>query len=253
MDMFAGFLPPNDSTHVGEGHFSYRVKLRDDVADSYEVRNTAHIVFDYNDVISTNTTCHVLDNRIPVSWMDALPAMTEEDSVLVSWSGRDDGSGIRYYDIYRSKNDGPYEMWLRHTPDDSVILHGEVGDKYKFYSIATDYIGFVENDKTEPEATIMFVQGAGVEELTLSGNNVDIYPKVIEDNVNISVKSLNMLGRVSVNIYDLSGKRHLMSVITTDDKSLMRTIDCNSLAQGIYIIEVLVNDTKWSSEKVIKK
>ena len=30
-DMLAGFLPPNDSTHIGEGHFSYRVKLRDDM------------------------------------------------------------------------------------------------------------------------------------------------------------------------------------------------------------------------------
>ena len=161
-DVFAGFLPPNDSTHIGEGHFSYRVKLKDDVADGYEVRNQAHIFFDYNDEIATNTTSHIVDNRVPISNVEGLPPITMEDSVLVSWSGIDEGAGIKYYDIYRSKNGGEYELWLSHVLDNSAIQYGTVGDVYRYYSIATDSLGFVEAMKTHPEATVKFTNADGI-------------------------------------------------------------------------------------------
>ncbi len=53
-DVYAGFLPPNDATGRGEGHITYRVKLRDDAAAGTEVRAAASIVFDYNAAIETD-------------------------------------------------------------------------------------------------------------------------------------------------------------------------------------------------------
>ena len=53
-DVYAGFLPPNDDTKRGEGHFTYRVKLREDAPAWETVTNTASIVFDYNDPIETD-------------------------------------------------------------------------------------------------------------------------------------------------------------------------------------------------------
>ena len=53
-DPYAGILPPNDSTHRGEGHVTYRIKLRDDAPSNLVVRNSATIVFDYNDPIETD-------------------------------------------------------------------------------------------------------------------------------------------------------------------------------------------------------
>ena len=55
LDMFAGFLPPNDpETHCGEGHLTYRVKVRDDAPHGARIANAASIVFDYNEPIETD-------------------------------------------------------------------------------------------------------------------------------------------------------------------------------------------------------
>ena len=53
-DVYAGFLPPNDESRRGEGHVTYRVKLREDAPAWALVTNTASIVFDYNDPIETD-------------------------------------------------------------------------------------------------------------------------------------------------------------------------------------------------------
>ena len=67
-DAYAGFLPPNDGNpddegtetdapgapHCGEGHLTYRIKLKDEVPAGTRVDNSATIVFDYNDAIETD-------------------------------------------------------------------------------------------------------------------------------------------------------------------------------------------------------
>ena len=54
-DILAGFLPPNDpETHCGEGHVTYRVKVRADAAPGARIDASATIVFDYNDPIVTD-------------------------------------------------------------------------------------------------------------------------------------------------------------------------------------------------------
>ena len=51
----AGFLPPNNpETHCGEGHLTYRIKLRDDAPAGLVITNSATIVFDYNEPITTD-------------------------------------------------------------------------------------------------------------------------------------------------------------------------------------------------------
>ena len=53
-DILAGFLPPNDETFRGEGHLTYRIKVRDDAPPGIVITNSASIVFDYNDPIETD-------------------------------------------------------------------------------------------------------------------------------------------------------------------------------------------------------
>lgn len=53
-DVMAGILPPNDDTHCGEGHITYRIKVRDDVSGYAVINNSATIVFDYNEPIETD-------------------------------------------------------------------------------------------------------------------------------------------------------------------------------------------------------
>ena len=54
-DLKMGILPPNDpETHCGEGHISYRVKVKDDASPDAIVRASASIVFDDNPAIATD-------------------------------------------------------------------------------------------------------------------------------------------------------------------------------------------------------
>ncbi len=53
-DLHAGILPPNDETFRGEGHLTYRVKVRDDATPGTLINASASIVFDYNDPIVTD-------------------------------------------------------------------------------------------------------------------------------------------------------------------------------------------------------
>ena len=50
----SGFLPSNDSTHRGEGHLTYRIKVREDAPANVVITNSASIVFDKNDPIETD-------------------------------------------------------------------------------------------------------------------------------------------------------------------------------------------------------
>ena len=50
-----GFLPPNDpDTHCGEGHLSFRVRVKDDAPDGAVINASATIVFDSNAPIETD-------------------------------------------------------------------------------------------------------------------------------------------------------------------------------------------------------
>ena len=53
-DLTAGILPPNDETHCGEGHLTYRIRVREDAPRNAIIENRAEIVFDYNPMIPTN-------------------------------------------------------------------------------------------------------------------------------------------------------------------------------------------------------
>ncbi|MEI6143028.1 MAG: T9SS type A sorting domain-containing protein [Mariniphaga sp.] len=155
-DPWAGFLAPNDSTHRGEGHISYKVNLKNDLTDNYVVQNNAKIYFDNNEPMVTNTTTNQIDKSGPASKVNPLPTTTTSDSVLVSWSGKDIGSGVSYFDIYVSENNGNYKLWKSNLTTLNAQFYGIPKNKYKFYSIATDSIGFSETPKLTAEAEIQF-------------------------------------------------------------------------------------------------
>ena len=65
-DAYAGILPPNNAAHEGEGHVTYRVRVREDADDGARIDASATIVFDLNAPIETdpawwNTVAHTID------------------------------------------------------------------------------------------------------------------------------------------------------------------------------------------------
>lgn len=150
-DPIAGFLPPNDASHRGEGWISYTIRSKTGLSTATEIRDKAVIVFDVNAPIETNEVLSTIDAGPPSSQVQPLPATVFSESFVVNWSGVDDtgGSGIASYDIYVSMNGQPFTQWLANTPQTSATFLGAADSHYRFYSIATDNVGYLE---TSPDS-----------------------------------------------------------------------------------------------------
>jgi hypothetical protein len=152
-DPLAGFLPPNDAAHRGEGFVSYSVALRQPALHGQIITNKARIVFDANAPIDTPTVSNRVDLLAPVSAVQALPALSPPD-FDVHWGG-DDGAisaGLAGFDIYVSTNGAPFGLWLSQTTDTAARFSGRYGSEYRFYSVAWDHAGNVEANPSTTDA-----------------------------------------------------------------------------------------------------
>ncbi len=139
-DPFAGFLPPNDAEHRGDGYVTFRVKPKTDLLNGTAITNRASIIFDANVPIVTNETTNTIDSTRPTSSVIALPSSTTT-SFNVSWGGADAGSGISSYDIYVSTDGGAFTLWLAGATSTSATYAGSAGHTYGFFGVATDNVG----------------------------------------------------------------------------------------------------------------
>jgi hypothetical protein len=142
-DVFAGFLPPDNSTGRGQASVTYTVQPKANAAPGAPVNAQATVVFDVNPPLSTNTATNTIDNGPPTSSVNPLPAAETSSTFTVSWSGSDpNGPGIAGYDVYVSDNGGPFAPLLTGTTQTATLFSGQVGHSYSFYSVATDPLGF---------------------------------------------------------------------------------------------------------------
>ena len=175
-DPYAGFLPPNDSTHRGDGYVTFTVNPRSGLADGTTITNQASIVFDVNAAILTNTVTNTIDTVNPSSHVAPIPATTTTPSFTVTWAGTDQsGSGIAAYDVYVSTDDGPLTAWLTGTTETSAIFYGVNGHTYGFYSTATDNAG---NRQNAP-ATAQTVTNVNFRGDVNDDNKVDIMDAIL--------------------------------------------------------------------------
>jgi RHS repeat-associated protein len=152
-DPTAGFLPPNNDNHAGEGFVSYRVKAKTGLPTGTELTAEASIVFDTNDAINTPVHLNTIDIGDPTSTVTKLPETTTAEEFTVSWSNTDDGSGIGSYDVFVSTDGGPFALWLDNTTETSATYKGENGHTYAFQTQATDNVGHIQAMPTEAQAS----------------------------------------------------------------------------------------------------
>lgn len=131
-----GFLPPNVDGTEGQGVITYEVELRD-VPSGTTVENTADIVFDLNDPITTNTWSNLVDTDAPSAAMTA-PA-TATGPFPVTWSGSDATSGIARMDVYVSVDGGPFAIWRDDVAPGTATYDGVPGHSYSFAAVAYDW------------------------------------------------------------------------------------------------------------------
>jgi len=81
-DPMGGFLPPNDSTHVGEGHVGFLIETLPDLEPGTEISNSAVIYFDQNDPIETNEVLSVVREAFPDLTISSIGIDVPEDGLL---------------------------------------------------------------------------------------------------------------------------------------------------------------------------
>ncbi len=153
-----GMLPVNDSTHVGEGFVTFRMKPYEDMVTGDTISFNANIVFDSNDTIPTNSWCVTVDAGMPTSKVVAKVDEKDYSHYMLSFQASDDenGSGLKRVFLYHANNMGLYEEYAV-CPVDSVIdFYVEQGKQYDFFSIAEDRVGNKEPLKEKPDLSLNF-------------------------------------------------------------------------------------------------
>lgn len=157
-----GILPPNNVQREGEGFVTFRVKPKRTVPTGTLITNSATIVFDEEQSITTNEVFNTVDALPPTTTMQPLPERTNRIAFPLRWSGEDDagGSGLRDYTVWVSVDGQPYQVWLGNTQQTQAVFDAQTGSRtYAFYVTATDHAGNLTSAPAQPQAVIRATPG----------------------------------------------------------------------------------------------
>ena len=155
-----GMLPVNDSTHVGEGLVTFRLKPYEGLVTGDTISIQAYIVFDQNDTIPTNRWCNMIDAGMPQSTLHAVIDPSNPNVYLLTCEAQDDpgGSGVKHVLIYLANHSGVYEEVDTIPVGETVSFPVEPGKQYMLYSIAVDNTGNREPAKEQSDVVLNFNQ-----------------------------------------------------------------------------------------------
>lgn len=242
-----GFLLPNKVSPEGEGNIGFSVLLNQMIAHKDYVRNKATIVFDFNPPIVTNEFSNRIDMVAPVSTMQALPAISRDSVFMVSWSGTDDGAGIKSYTIMVSENDSAYTVWKSNTNATSAQWYGRNFNKYEFYCLATDSIGHTEQIKTSADVSTYVYDNTAIPENERERIDFRIYPNPAKGLLylqSISAKE----SHAEVRLVDLMGRLVYQDNLSLQTGVMTNTIQIPELRSGLYLVEV-----RWLNRMKVMK
>ena len=151
LPVFDGFLPPNVAKPQGEGSVSFSVKPISFLNDGTVFTNRASIIFDDNAPILTNIWQNILDMGRSNSTMTA--TLVQDTIINLRFNGTDAVSGVGYYNLFTSINNGP---WLPFggTSADTMTMTGSIDSTYRFFVVSQDKVGNMELKSATAEATI---------------------------------------------------------------------------------------------------
>lgn len=242
-DPLAGFLPVNDNTKIGEGFATYTIRAAEEASTGDVIDAQAGIVFDINAPIDTPPIFNTVDATPPVSSVGVQPSRSDSALFYITWSGDDEGSGIRDYQLYVSRKGDPFEPYQTATADTSVLFQGELGNSYRFFTIATDNVGNAEPMKSRGEAvTVVAVEEneePGVPRTFALHQN---YPNPFNPRTTIPF-DIAEPGDIQIAVYNLLGQRVLLE--RRDGMKpghYQHSLDLSPFASGVYFYEIRVMD-----------
>ncbi|XZE56605.1 carboxypeptidase regulatory-like domain-containing protein [Planctomycetaceae bacterium SH139] len=164
-----GLLPPNLDGSEGQGFASYSIRTKANVESGTVIDAIADIIFDQNEAIVTPPVFNTIDAEGPTSSVNELAAESYP-GVLVQWVGDDfGGSGVRNFDVFVSRDNRPFELWLDDTAQTEARFYDAVpGSTYAFYSVATDNVGYIEPHAVVADTTTTILEPARVVGISVS-------------------------------------------------------------------------------------
>ena len=242
-DPMGGFLPPNINPPEGEGSVTFTVGLKQSLTHGSEFKDKATIVFDMNAPLTTNEWSNKLDTIKPESHVNSLNNTITNTAFEVSWGGSDAGSGIIYYTIYVSINDSTYKPWKSYTSETSAIFTGVIGNIYKFYSIAYDSTGNVEDEPTTPDAQTELI--LDINNPFANENSVQVFPNPVNNEFTLIIPNGITC---ELRIYDVLGQTIFRSNITQSETKFHANFD-----NGIYFLELKTKTSTITKKLFVAK
>jgi hypothetical protein len=248
-----GFLPPNVVSPEGEGFISYSL-IPKPLPHLTEIENRASIVFDYNAPILTPYWLNTIDLLTPQSLISITPHTWPDTTFTLHFAGSDAHSGVHYHEVWCSINDSAYQKLALITDDiDSLVVAGNVGTNYKFYTRAVDRVENRESAPATPDAEITIVDPDGIEEnRNTTGLSLTVMPSPFASYLNLRINSVAN-GDAEITLHDFTG-REVLSLVAPVGQGLnefVLTLD-ETLSKGIYTLNVRV-EGEVESLKVIKQ
>jgi hypothetical protein len=247
-DPFIGFLPPNAMSPEGEGFVSFSVGLKKELVTNTQIRNKAKIVFDANAPIYTNEYLNTLDLDKPQSQVYPLAANIKSN-FNVSWTGSDQGSGIRDYTIFVLENDTLLYAWKANTTDLSDVFHGQVGSAYKFYSIATDNVSHLETDPGQYDATTLVT--VDVDEFELAKEALKVYPNPAKNQLTVSMDQAPA-GVYVVELISAEGSSKFSEIYRYSELAAGVKINLRGYSTGVYIVKVIYGSNTITRKVMVR-
>lgn len=239
-----GFLPPNNENGIGEGFVSFTVGLKPINATGNFITNKATIIFDENAPIQTNEYINTFDITSPNS-MVINAQVIDNDSILVSWSGLDQGSGIKNYTIWMQKNDGEAVPLFMKTTEENAKFKGELGAIYKFYSVAVDNVFMDEETPENFDFQFAFESIEGI----VNKENWKVYPNPAGENLFIKCNNLQANDNFKIQLIDVLGKIYFTANLNSFEIQNGIELPINKLAAGLYLLRI-TNRTQSLTEKI---
>lgn len=245
-DAFGGFLPPNVNAPEGEGFVTFTIGVQDNLLHNDFVENEASIFFDANPAIVTNNYLNTFDLILPESEVAIENPIATDTTFLVNVSGTDDGSGIRYYQIYVSENGGDYLLSSIEYAE-TFYFTGTFGSSYQFYSIAVDSVGNMETAPLVPDAEVSVVTGVNNIRDNLAGFKVTPVPA--GDYLHIEFQ-LGETTEIQGSIMEVTGKTVLVlfeGLFSEGKHTIRENID---LMPGVYLV-TLQSESGQTARRII--
>lgn len=89
----------------------------------------------------------------------------------------------------------------------------------------------------------------GVGEFELG--NLSVWPNPAKETINIKLNNISSSANVNVNLYDIQGRKIKTVSYKTSSNTFVKTIDLNSIVNGIYLLEISQGNKKATKKIVI--